>query len=101
MIRVDGFPLAVTEICVRNQYEDRIKRWDAMVGTEGVLPDGTTHIIGTCLSCRRQDMNGPSTDGNLICARCSLGWDDNGHQVSPEEQRRRYDRVHSCGVAWV
>ena len=81
-------------------FEDLQKNWDETAGKEVELPDGSKHVVGTCLSCERP-MGGPSTDGILICGACACGYDGRGEQISLQEQKRRYSRVHSRGVGWV
>jgi hypothetical protein len=81
-------------------FEELQKNWDETVGKEVELPDGTKHVVGTCLACEGE-MTGPSTDGILICAACACGYDRQGQRVSYPEQKRRYKRVHDHGIPWV
>ncbi len=83
-----------------SDIDDIAEQWEKIVGQEVELPDGSKHVIGTCLSCE-QPMTGPSTDGNLICGKCACGFDDHGQRVSWDEQRRRYARVRGRGIGWV
>ncbi len=76
------------------------ERWDNVVGNEVELPDGSKHIVGTCLSCEGM-MTGPSSDGYFICGGCACGYDQKGNNVSATEQEQRYARVHARGIGWI